>query len=227
MNALADRVERMRERVAAAAARAGRSAEEVTVVAVSKTFPPAVVRAAMEAGIGIFGENRAQELAQKAAAVGSGVSWHFVGHLQTNKVRQVVGVADLIHSVDRYGVAEAISARARRRGSVQKVLLEVNISGEASKFGIEPGRLLPFAREVAGLDHVRVCGLMTMAPLADDPEASRRWFAGLREAGEALASHLPDPVELSMGMTRDFEIAIEEGATIVRLGEAVFGKRAG
>lgn len=227
MSPLARRIDRVRERISAAAVRAGRSPEEVGLVAVSKAFPASAVSAAMDAGLTVFGENRAQELAQKAAALDRGIEWHFVGHLQTNKVRQVVGVAELIHSVDRYGVAEAIDARARRRGTPQKVLIEVNVSGDPSKFGIEPARVISFARDLAGLEHVRVCGLMTMAPLREDPEESRPSFAGLREAAAGLAAEFPQAVHLSMGMTRDFEVAVEEGATLVRVGEAVFGKRAG
>lgn len=227
MNLIAERILRVRERIAGAAARAGRSADDVTLVAVSKTFPPAVVRAAMEAGLTIFGENRAQELAQKAAALGGSARWHFVGHLQTNKVRQVVGVAELIHSVDRYGVAEAIDARARRIGAVQRVLIEVNVSGESTKLGVEPERTLALARDVGALANVRLSGLMTMAPLVEDAEGTRPFFATLKELGTSLAAEFPEATHLSMGMTGDLEVAVEEGATIVRVGEAVFGKRSG
>lgn len=213
------------QRIADAAARAGRTPEDITLVAVSKTFPLDVVKAAYELGITHLGENRAQELKQKVAAVGSGPQWHFVGHLQTNKVKQVAGAASLIHSVDRFGLAEALDRRASAMEIRQRVLLEVNVSGEASKHGAEPQSLMRLAEEVARLGSLEVKGLMTMAPLSSEPEDSRPYFAELRELGDRLETLLPDATDLSMGMTRDFEIAIEEGATLVRVGEAIFGPR--
>ena len=219
------RLARVEQQIADAAARAGRSPGEVTLVAVSKTFPLDVVKAAFELGITDLGENRAQELKQKVAALGSGPTWHFVGHLQTNKVKQVLGAASLIHSVDRFGLAEAIDRRARALDIKQRVLLEVNVSGEGSKHGVAPQSLMRLAEEVSELASLEVQGLMTMAPFSDDPENSRPYFAELRELGAELTSLLPGAEELSMGMTRDFEVAIEEGATLVRIGEAIFGPR--
>lgn len=218
-------VAQVRARIAAAAERVGRSGAGVTLVGVGKSFPAHVVVAAADAGVTDLGENRAQELKEKAIAVPRDVRWHFIGHLQTNKARQVVGLAHLIHSVDRYALGEEIARRARARSVTQNVLIEVNISGEVTKHGVEPAAALALALEVEELEGVRVEGLMTMAPYADDPESSRPYFAHLRELGERLRSALPDAGALSMGMTRDFEVAIEEGATLVRVGEAIFGPR--
>lgn len=225
MSDIAANLAAVRERVTAAARRASRAPEDVTLVAVTKSFPADVVVDALEAGADDLGENRAQELKEKAIALPRRARWHYIGHLQTNKVRHVVGIAHLIHSVDRFGVAEEIARRARSTGAIQDVLVEVNVSGESTKHGVEPARAAALANEVAALEGIRVRGLMTLAPLADDPEASRPYFSDLRELGESLQRSLPDATELSMGMTRDFEVAIEEGATLVRVGEAIFGPR--
>jgi pyridoxal phosphate enzyme (YggS family) len=183
------------------------------------------VRAAVAAGAVDLGENRAQELRQKHAVLKDGVRWHFIGHLQTNKVRSVVGAATLIHSVDRFGLAEAISRRARSQGWVQRVLVEVNVSGESSKGGVEPARAGALAEEISALDGLEVGGFMTMAPYSESPEASRPYFSDLRDLAERLRHQLPSAEHLSMGMSGDFEVAVEEGATIVRVGTAVFGPR--
>jgi pyridoxal phosphate enzyme (YggS family) len=219
------RYDAVMRRIADAAARTGRQPGAVRLVAVSKTHPAESIRACLDAGATAFGENRAQELKQKFAVLGDRAEWHFVGHLQTNKVRQIMGIARLIHSVDRYGVAEAIATRSRSLGMVQDVLIEVNVSGEVAKHGVEPARALALAEEVAQLGGVEIRGLMTMAPFSEDPGSSRPYFAALRDLGAALTRALPAATELSMGMTRDFEVAIEEGATIVRVGEAIFGPR--
>jgi pyridoxal phosphate enzyme (YggS family) len=218
---VSSRFERVRERVAAAAERAGRDPSEITVVAIAKTFGVDAVLEALEGGVTDVGENRAQEFRDKHAVIGDRARWHFVGHLQTNKVRQVVGAVVLIHSVDRYGLAEAISRRAERLGVVQDVLIEVNVAGEASKHGVEPARAEGLGEEISRLSGVTVRGLMTMPPLAATPEDSRRHFKELA----AIAARMGDATELSMGMSGDFEVAIEEGATLVRVGEAIFGSR--
>lgn len=225
MTDVASRLATVRDRVDAAARRASREPNEVGIVAVTKSFPAHAVVEAIEAGVVDIGENRAQELKEKAIAVPGAVRWHFIGHLQTNKARHVVGIAALIHSVDRYALAEEIARRARAAGSTQRVLIEVNVSGEATKHGVEPARAVALATQVADLDGIEVRGLMTMAPFADDPELARPYFGDLRELGERLRATLPNATELSMGMTRDFEVAIEEGATLVRVGEAIFGPR--
>ena len=224
---IGDRLKEVRGRVAAAAGRAGRSPDEVTLVVVSKGFSADVVAEAVHAGATDLGENRAQELREKTIALPGVPRWHFIGHLQTNKTRHVVATAHLIHSVDRFGLAEEIARRARRAGISQDVLIEVNISGEPTKHGVEPPSAPALAERVAALDGIHVKGLMAMAPLAADPELSRPFFSDLRAIGERVAQRLPEARHLSMGMTRDFEVAIEEGATLVRVGEAIFGPRAG
>lgn len=225
MSDIERRLSAVRDRIDAAAHSASRSPGEVRLVAVSKSFSADLVLACVEAGATDLGENRAQELKEKAIAIPREVRWHFIGHLQTNKARHVVGVAALVHSVDRYALAEEVARRARAQGMTQEVLIEVNVSGEATKHGIEPARAVPLAEEVSELEGVRVRGLMTMAPFTDEAETSRPYFADLRELGERLRETLPDATELSMGMTRDFEVAVEEGATLVRIGEAIFGPR--
>ena len=218
-------LERTRDRIAGAAERSGRTLEDVTLVAVAKTFSVQVVEEAVAAGVADIGENRAQELADKLAVLGDRTRWHFVGHLQTNKVRTVVGGIVLLHSVDRYKLAEAVARRARSLEIAQDVLIEVNISGEPSKHGVEPAAARDLASEVAALEGVRVRGLMTMPPLTQEPEDSRSYFRDLASLRDELVGSLPEATELSMGMTRDFEVAVEEGATLVRIGEAIFGPR--
>jgi pyridoxal phosphate enzyme (YggS family) len=222
---IADRLVAVRSRIAAAARSAGRDPGAVLLVAVSKTWPAEVCIEAIEAGANTLGENRAQEFRDKHSLLHDRATWHFVGHLQTNKVRNVVGAASLIHSVDRIGLAEAIDKRATSLGIVQDVLIEVNVSGESSKHGADPADAEELAAASSELAGVRVGGLMTMPPLSDDPEDSRPFFKELAALRDSVAERVPTAVELSMGMTRDFEVAIGEGATIVRVGEAIFGPR--
>lgn len=224
---VADNYARVVERIERAAHRVGRDPSDIQVVAVSKTVPAEVVMEALAAGITDLGENRAQELKQKAAVIGDRAVWHFVGPLQTNKVRHVVGVARLIHSVDRLGLAEALARRARSLGIRQDVLIEVNIAGERTKHGLDPGATPAAAERIAGLQGVVVRGLMTMPPLARTAEESRPFFKEVAALRDELVERLPGVTELSMGMTADFEVAVEEGATIVRIGEAIFGPRPG
>lgn len=217
----------VRERVAAACERAGRSPDEVTIVGVSKTFPAALVVEACRAGLTDIGENRVQEAAAKVPAVealGSRPRWHLVGHLQTNKVKTALGLFDIIHSVDSVRLAEFISHQAAslpvRREEPLPILLEVNAAGEASKFGLSPEETGRVLEQMARLPGLAVQGLMTVAPLVGDPEEVRPVFRELRRLRDALGLR-----HLSMGMTDDFEVAIEEGATIVRIGRAIFGPR--
>lgn len=219
---IAPRVEQVRERIAAAASDAGRDPGEVTLVAVAKTFGADAVVEAAEAGVSDIGESRVQELTDKAAVVGDRVRWHFVGHLQTNKVKAVVGVAGLIHSLDRLPLAERISARAQASGLSQRVLVQVNVAGEDSKHGVAPEEAPALAEQAAALPGLEVAGLMTIPPAATDP---RVHFAALRELRDRLTKVLPGATELSMGMSADFEVAVAEGATLVRVGEAIFGPR--
>ncbi|MGH2751986.1 MAG: YggS family pyridoxal phosphate-dependent enzyme [Actinomycetota bacterium] len=221
----APRLEAVRSSIAEAARRAGRDPREVTLVAVSKTQPADVVLGVIEAGVTDLGENRAQEFREKVTLLGGKARWHFIGPLQTNKVRQVVGACALIHSVDRPGLAEAIARRASATDSVQDVLIEVNVAGDPNKHGVEAARAVALARAIEALEGVRVRGLMTMPPYPEEPEQSRPFYRGLAALSEQLVEELPEAKELSMGMSRDFEVAIEEGATIVRIGTAIFGPR--
>ena len=223
---IAARFANVMERVERAARRAHRSPSEISVVAVSKTFPADAVHEAARAGVRDFGENRAQELTSKVAAVTDNVRWHFVGPLQRNKVRQVVGAVDLIHSVDGVELGRAIARRALSLGITQRVLVEVNVSGEAQKHGVEPEGAQVLAQELATVEGLDVVGLMTIPALPRDPEDSRPHYRALRRLRDAVAARVGHVEELSMGMTRDFEVAVEEGASIIRVGEAIFGSRA-
>ncbi|MBA2272580.1 MAG: YggS family pyridoxal phosphate-dependent enzyme [Actinobacteria bacterium] len=220
-----DRIAEVRGRIERAAASTGRDASGVRLIAVSKSWPPEAVRAAAEAGISDFGENRAQELTHKLSVVGNVGTWHFVGALQTNKASLVVGKVALVHSVDRIAIAEAISRRAERSGVSQPVLVQVNVAREPAKHGVDPDEVMGFAERVAALEGIELRGLMTLPPFGRDPESSRPWFKKLAGLGAMLADRWAGAPELSMGMSRDFEIAVQEGATMVRVGEAVFGAR--
>jgi PLP dependent protein len=217
---------RVRERIAASCARAGRDPADVTLVAVTKTVPVERILEAEELGQRVFGENRVQEALGKIPEVGPDARWHLVGHLQRNKARHAVGAFELIHSVDGVPLAVEIDRRAAAMGMVQRVLVQVNLSLEATKSGAEEGAVHALLESVLRLDHLDPRGLMTIPPAASDPEASRPWFSRLRslrdEARERFGRDFPD---LSMGMTDDFEVAIEEGATLVRVGRAIFGER--
>lgn len=215
------------ERIAAASRRSGRRPEDITLVAVTKTVPVERIQEAVDCGLQDLGENRVQELLAKQPHI-AGVKWHLIGHLQRNKVRQVWDRVTLIHSVDSLELAREIDKRATTAGRRVDILLEVNVAGEESKFGLTPEAVLPMVREVTGLPGVHICGLMTVAPLVADPEEVRPVFqrlAALRREVDAL--HLPgvDMAYLSMGMTNDFEVAIEAGANMVRIGSAIFGAR--
>jgi len=217
---IADNLRRVRERVAAACERAGRSPDEVIIVGVSKTFPPEAIAEACRAGLTDIGENRVQEALRKIPLVesqGLHPRWHLVGHLQTNKAKSALSVFGIIHSVDSLHLAEALS---RRAGQPVPVLLEVNVAGEASKFGFAPEEVAQAYRQITRLPNLDVQGLMTVAPLLPDPEQVRPLFRRLRELRDEMGLR-----ELSMGMTDDFEVAIEEGATMVRIGRAIFGPR--
>jgi pyridoxal phosphate enzyme (YggS family) len=218
VSTIAERIALVRERVARAAERAGRSPAEVTIVAVSKTFPTQAIEEAAAAGIVHIGENRVQEAAAKITSLRHlPVTWHMLGHLQTNKAKTALELFDIIQSVDSLRLAEALSRRTER---AIPVLLEVNVAGEASKFGLSPQDVPQTAEAVARLPHLDLRGLMTIAPWVSDPEEVRPVFREMRRLRDALGL-----AELSMGMTDDFEVAIEEGATIVRIGRAIFGER--
>jgi pyridoxal phosphate enzyme (YggS family) len=212
----------VRGRIADAASRAGRSPHDIVLVAVSKAVDPALVEAARRAGQRDFGESRAQELRAKARAVDGDVRWHFVGRLQRNKVPEVVALAGLIHAVDRVELGQAIAEQARRAGRVQRVLVQVNMGRDPAKGGCDPADAAALISALRALDGLSCEGLMSVPPLVGDP---RPTFAALRALRDELRRQHPGVVHLSMGMSRDFEAAVEEGATIVRVGEAVFGPR--
>ncbi|SRR6266571_2104775 len=213
-------LERVRERIARAAERVGRRADDVTLVAVSKTVDAARVREAIAAGVTALGENRVQEARAKIAEVGRPVPWHLIGHLQTNKAKDALELFDVIHSLDRLELAAELDRRARQRGQDVAALLQVNVGGEATKGGVAPDEVGRALEAIAKLERVRVRGLMTIPPEVERAEQARGWFRTLRGLAERH-----DLRELSMGMSGDFEVAIEEGATLVRVGTAVFGPR--
>ena len=218
----------VRDRIGRALERAGRSGE-VRIVAVTKGHPPAAAAAAVRAGLGSLGENRVRELERKIAEVGrEAAEWHLIGHLQRNKVRQALALFDLVHSVDSPRLARTLAEEARKAGREVRGLLQVNVSGEGTKGGFAGSEAVDALGTIAGLGGLRIQGLMTMAPWTDDETVLRGTFRAARELLEACRSQVPDAIhgrELSMGMSNDFEIAIEEGATMVRLGTVLFGER--
>ena len=223
---IADNLEAVRERIATACARAGRPLESVRLLAVSKTYGPEAVGAAAAAGQTRFGENRVQEAAAKIPACPGHLQWHLIGHLQSNKAAQAAQLFDWIHSVDSLKLLEALDRHAGEAGRRLEVMVQVNVSGERSKSGLAPGEVPAVLAAGSRLPHVQIRGLMTIPPLAEDPEKSRMFFRELRERrdGWAVQTGL-DLAELSMGMTHDLEVAIEEGATFVRVGTGIFGAR--
>lgn len=230
IQALPQRIEAVRARITEAAETAGRDPSDVRIVAVTKTFPQDLVEGAIAAGLHEIGENRVQEGREKIEALGKeAATWHMVGHLQTNKVRWAVRLFDMVHSVDSPRLAEEIQSRAELEEiDVFPVLVQVNTSGEQSKFGVDPSRLRPLLEEIAGHDRVRVEGLMTMAPFDERESVVRPAFVRLRELFDRVGSwELPGVrmQHLSMGMSNDFEWAVAEGATLVRLGSVLFGPR--
>ncbi len=210
----------VRERIERAAGRAGRRPEDVLLIGVSKTVPSDRVRLGVEAGLAALGENRVQEAKEKIKVLGRPVPWHLIGHLQTNKVRDALELFDVIHSLDRVELAQEIERRAATRGRVVETLLEVNVADEPSKSGFAPDALEAALQTIGGLTHVRVRGLMAIPPIVERAEDARPWFQALRRLAERHGLK-----ELSMGMSADFEVAVEEGATMVRVGTAIFGAR--
>ncbi|MEW6358583.1 MAG: YggS family pyridoxal phosphate-dependent enzyme [Planctomycetota bacterium] len=223
---LKENLANVRGRMSAACQRAGRPADSVALVAVTKTVDAATARMLYDLGVRDFGENRVPQAEEKAAALsGLDIRWHMIGHLQRNKVKKALPLFGMIHSVDSLRLAKEIDKEAQKRGSAIDVLIQANTSGEESKFGLAPGDALPLVKEAAGMAGLRVRGLMTMAPFYDNPEDCRPCFRALRELRDEIAKAGIENVEmkhLSMGMTNDFEVAIEEGADIVRVGSALF-----
>ena len=216
---------RVRERMERAALRAGRDANEIKLVAVSKTVETGRIREAISSGAAILGENYVQEAQAKIEEIGRKVEWHFIGHLQSNKSKYAIRLFDMIHSVDSASLAEELNRRAEAAGLVMRVLVEVKLSEEATKFGAEEEGVFALARRLKDLDHLSLEGLMTMPPFFDAPEMSRPYFVRLRTLRERMVKEGISVKELSMGMSGDFEVAIEEGATYLRVGTAIFGPR--
>ncbi len=217
----------VRQKIAEAAARVNRDPAGIKLVAVTKTVEPEAMQDALTAGIQDFGENRVQELVRKQPYFNDWVTWHLIGHLQTNKVKQVIGRASLVHSLDRLNLARELSGAAQPTGLVIPVLLQVNISREDTKYGLAPEEVMDFVAEIASYPGLSIQGLMTMAPLAPDPEETRPVFRGLAEMAQRVKVRFPS-LEirwLSMGMSNDYEVAVEEGANLVRIGSGIFGPR--
>ena len=225
---LKDQLQEVEKRIQAACDRAGRKREEVTLIAVSKTKPVETLQEAYDLGVRIFGENKVQELTAKYEALPKDIHWHMIGHLQTNKVKYIIDKAELIHSVDSLKLAETIEKEAAKHDLIADILVEVNVAEEKSKFGMKMEEVIPFVEKVSAFPHVRVRGLMTIAPFVEDPEENRSIFADLHKLYIDIKkkNHDNDTVSvLSMGMTNDYEVAIEEGATMVRIGTGIFGAR--
>lgn len=215
-------------RIQAACDRAGRSRKEVTLIAVSKTKPVEMLQTIYDAGSRDFGENKVQEMCDKIEQLPTDIRWHMIGHLQTNKVKYIVGRVSLIHSVDSLHLAQEIEKHAAKLDVIVPILIEVNIAEEESKFGIHKEETISLVREVAALPHIRIQGLMTIAPYVENPEDNRAYFRGIKQLSVDIARENIDNVSmdcLSMGMTGDYEVAIEEGATMVRVGTGIFGER--
>lgn len=222
-----ERIREVEERIGQACARSNRGREEVHVIAVTKYVSLETARDAVHNGLRHIGENRWQDAQPKWEAFGPEAEWHFIGHLQTNKVKDVVGKFAYIHSLDRISLAKELNRHAEKLGVTIPCFLQVNVSGEQTKHGLDPQQLIPFAKELGVYPGIRVCGLMTMAPYEAEAEATRPVFRGLREWRDRLndTGVLREPIEhLSMGMSNDFEVAIEEGATWIRLGTVLVGK---
>jgi pyridoxal phosphate enzyme (YggS family) len=220
VTSIADNIKLVNQRIRAAAERVGRDASTITLIAVSKAIEPNLVEAALAGGQTVFGESKVQEAKAKIPLVSSRARWHMIGHLQSNKARDAVALFDVIHSVDSRKLAEEVNKWSEGSGKTQAVLLEVNVSGEASKFGLKPEDLEFTLHDINHLSRLEVRGLMTVAPYTKDAAEARPWFRRLRELRDRLGLR-----ELSMGMSDDFEVAIEEGATMVRIGTAIFGER--
>ena len=226
MCSIAENLERVWEQIASAAAKSSRSADDVELVAITKTHPAGKVREAIEAGQALFGESRVQEARAKIPELPSNIHWHFVGHLQKNKVRQALPLFEVIHSVDSLALAQAVNRIAEEEGLYPRVLLEVNVAGEGTKFGFTSDHLREQIEMLLALPRLSIEGLMCIPPLAVESEDSRKFFVQVRKLRDSLEKEFSIKLpQLSMGMTQDFPIGIEEGATLVRVGTAIFGER--
>jgi pyridoxal phosphate enzyme (YggS family) len=227
-NAIAQNIQALRKKIHDAAARSGRNPDDVLLLGVTKTVEPELMRVAFDCGIKDFGENRVQEYIRKADILNRGCSWHIIGRMQTNKVKYLDNRITLIHSLDRMELAQAFQERGNKHNIHYNVLVEVNVSGEDSKAGIEPEKLPQFVREVSKMGNIHIKGLMTIAPYKESPEDVRWVFRGLKKLSVDILRERMENISmehLSMGMSNDFEVAVEEGATIIRVGSAIFGER--
>ena len=223
-----ENLKKVEKKIESACTRAGRDRNDVTLIAVSKTKPVEMMREAMQCGIVTFGENKVQEIVEKQTELTEPLDWHMIGHLQRNKVKYIVDKVCLIHSVDSYRLAEEINIQAKNKNITVPILVEVNIAEESSKFGIHAEDAIALVEQIAQLENVRIKGLMTIAPLVENPEDNRQYFRNIRQLSVDIAAKNIDNVSmdiLSMGMTNDYEVAIEEGATMVRVGTGIFGAR--
>jgi pyridoxal phosphate enzyme (YggS family) len=226
MISIAENLERVREQITQAAAKAGRAVNEIELVAITKTHPAEKVREAVEAGHSVFGESRVQEARAKIPELPSNLRWHFVGHLQKNKIRHALPLFELFHGVDSLALAQEMNRIAAEDGERPRLLLEVNVAGEGSKFGFKAETLRAEIGSLLALPRLLIEGLMCIPPLAEEAEVSRKFFVQLRELRDSLEKEFDVTFpHLSMGMTQDFSIAVEEGATLVRVGTAIFGER--
>jgi PLP dependent protein len=226
MASIAENLERVHEKIAQAAVKAGRTADEIELVAITKTHPAERVREAVEAGHVLFGESRVQEARAKIPELPSTLRWHFVGHLQKNKIRHALPLFELFHGIDSLALAEEMNRIAADDGMHPRILLEVNVAGEGSKFGFKPESMRREMESLLALPRLSIEGVMCIPPLAEDAEASRKYFVQLRELRDSLEQEFQLKLpQLSMGMTQDFWVAVEEGATLVRVGTAIFGER--
>ena len=225
---LASNLQEVERKIMEACDKAGRAREEITLIAVSKTKPVPMLQEIYNLGVRDFGENKVQELTDKEPQLPTDLRWHMIGHLQRNKVKQVIDKAVLIHSVDSVRLAKAIEAEAAKKDIIVQILLEVNVAEEDSKFGLKLDEVIPAVEEIATMPHVRIKGLMTIAPFVENPEENRTVFAQLQKLSVDIAEKNIDNVSvdiLSMGMTNDYQVAIEEGATMIRVGTGIFGER--
>lgn len=225
---LKENLEEVEKKIQAACDRAGRKRDEVTLISVSKTKPVSMLKEAYDLGVRIFGENKVQEIREKYEALPKDIEWHMIGHLQTNKVKYIVDKVKLIHSVDSLKLAETIDKEAAKHNTMVDILLEVNVAEEDTKFGLKTDEVMTVAQQVVQLPHIRLRGLMTIAPFVENPEENRTIFAELRKLYVDMKDKNIDNGTvsiLSMGMTNDYEVAIEEGATMVRIGTGIFGAR--
>ena len=225
---IAENLKYVNERIQKSCLKAGRDEKEVTLIAVSKTKPVSDLMEAYQEGCREFGENKVQELVDKYEVMPKDIHWHMIGHLQTNKVKYIVDKVTMIHSVDSIKLAREISKEAQKKQVIVSILIEVNVAGEESKFGVSMEEAEPLIRKIALLDGIKICGLMTIAPYVEDEEKNRQYFADLKQLSVDIATKNIDNVSmnvLSMGMTGDYAVAIEEGATYVRVGTGIFGER--